>query len=182
MGIFDTVFLEEYRICTICGAQIDSVQTKNFSPALREYRAGDMVSGSPVLSGIIREDLFCSSCNSVSQEVFFSIWHSLLAGVYDSAEEAEERLRHIDRAELMDHIARHQQQAEIWHVRFSRLFGDLKNWYEYQREKQAGEPSDRDLRFFRIKEILEAEDTLAALIEAHHPTNPEDESELNPAD
>ena len=182
MGIFDTVFLEKSRICTICGAQIDSVQTKNFSPALKEYRAGDIVSGSPVLSGVIREDLFCSSCNSVSQDVFFSIWHGLLAGVYDSVEEAEERLRHIDRAELMDHIARHQQQAETWHVRFSRLFGDLKNWYEYQNASEEEEVSGRDLRFFRIKEILEAEDPLAALIEAHHPMNPEDESELNPAD
>ncbi|MDZ7793863.1 MAG: hypothetical protein U5P10_09295 [Spirochaetia bacterium] len=182
MGIFDTVILDTPKVCRACGASIDSVQTKSFSPSLREYRVGDIVSGSPMLTGVIQEDLFCSSCNSVSQEVYFSIWHTLLAGVYDTAKEAEERLLNIDRAELMDYIVRHQKEAETWHVRFARLFGDLKNLYEYQRVNKSEDISDKDLRFFRIREILEAEDSFAALIEAHRPVNPEDESELNPAD
>jgi hypothetical protein len=135
-----------------------------------------------MFTGVIREDLFCSNCNSVSQEVYFSIWHTLLAGIYDTAAEAEERLLHIDRAELMDFIVRHQKEAETWHVRFARLFGDLKNWYEYQRANKTGEVSGHDPKFLRIHEIIEAEDPLAALIEAHRPVNPEDESELGPAE
>jgi hypothetical protein len=182
MGIFDTVTFEEPKVCSSCGARIDSVQTKSFSPALREYRVGDIIGGSPVFSGVVREDLFCSSCNSVSQEVHFSIWHTLLVGIFDNAEEAEERLLHIDRATLMEYIVRHQRETETWHVRFSRLFGDLKNWHEFLRVNQSGEVSDRDPRFFRIREILEAEDPLSALIESHRPVDPEDESELNPAD
>ena len=182
MGLFDTVIFDEPKVCSSCGATIDSVQTKSFSPALREYRVGDIVNGSPMLTGVIMEDLFCSSCNSVFQEVYFSIWHTLLAGVYDTAKEAEERLLHIDRAELMDFIARHQKDAETWHVRFARLYGDLKNWYEYQRANKTEDIADHDPRFLRIHELLEAEDPLADLIEAHRPVNPEDENELNPAD
>jgi hypothetical protein len=182
MGLFDTIILDESKICSSCGAAIETIQTKSFSSALKEYRVGDIVGSSPVFTGVIQEDLFCSSCNSVSQEVYLAVWHTLLAGVYDCVEEAEERLLQIDRAELMDYIVRHQREAEIWHVRFARLFGDLKNWYEHQRVAETEDVSDKDLRFFRIREILEAEDPVAALIEAHRPVNPEDESELNPAE
>ncbi len=182
MGLFDTILLDEVRVCGSCGAAIDAVQTKSFSSALREYRVGDILAGSPMLTGVVREDLFCSNCNSVSQEVYLAMWHTLLAGIYDSPEEAEERLLSIDRAELMDYIARHQRQAETWHVRFARLFGDLKNWYEHRRAVETEGVSDQDPRFFRIREILEADDPIAALIEAHRPVNPEDESELGPAD
>ena len=182
MGLFDTIILDEVRVCSSCGATIDAVQTKSFSSALREYRVGDIVAESPMLTGVVGEDLFCSSCNSVSQELYFAVWHTLLAGIYDSPEEAEERLLHIDRAELMDYIDRHQREAETWHVRFARLFGDLKNWYEHQRAVETETVSDKDPRFFRIREILEAEDPIAALIEAHRPVNPEDESELGSAE
>ncbi|MCF7948416.1 MAG: hypothetical protein K9M94_07495, partial [Spirochaetia bacterium] len=150
MGIFDTVILDEPKVCSSCGATIDSIQTKSFSSALREYRVGDIVGGSPMLTGVVREDLFCSSCNSVSQEVYFSIWHTLLAGVYDTADDAEERLLHIDRAELMDFIVRHQKKAETWHVRFARLYGDLKNWYEYQRANRTEDTPGHDPKFLRI--------------------------------
>ena len=182
MGVFDTIILDEARVCSSCGATIETMQTKSFSSALKEYRVGDIVAGSPMLTGVVREDLFCSSCNSVSQELYLALWHTLLAGVYDHADEAEERLLHIDRAELMDYIVRHQREAETWHVRFARLFGDLKTWHEHQRAAETEEISDRDPRFFRIREILAAEDPVAALIEAHRPVNPEDESELGPAE
>ncbi|MCF7914933.1 MAG: hypothetical protein K9L66_07205 [Spirochaetaceae bacterium] len=103
-------------------------------------------------------------------------------GIFDTADEAEERLLHIDRAELMDFIVRHQKKAETWHVRFARLYGDLKNWYEYQRANRTEDTSGHDPKFLRIHEIIEADDPLSALIEAHRPVNPEDESELGPAD
>ncbi len=59
MGLFDTVIFDEPKVCSSCGATIDSVQTKSFSPALREYRVEDIVNGSPMLTGVIMEDLFC---------------------------------------------------------------------------------------------------------------------------
>jgi hypothetical protein len=191
MGLFDTIFFEEPKICSSCGAKIDSVQTKAFDPALLEYRVGDVVSGSPLLSGVIREDLFCNGCNTMTQAVYLAIWHTLLVGVYDTEEEAEARITKVDRAELLDYIARHQKQSWTWHNRFSRLFGDLRNLYDYQHElEEEGEIAAntetvgkiRNLRFFRIKEILDTKDPLAALIEAHRPENPEDETELKPAE
>lgn len=180
MGIFDTVLLDQPRNCKICGACIDQVQTKVFDPVLREYRVGDIISGSPVLAGVIQEDLFCPSCNSISQKVYFAIWHTLLVGVFDTIEEAETRMQSVDRSELLDHIARHQTQALTWHNRFSRLYGELQNLHDYLRHPEKGTQDLSDLRFFRIKEIVEGDDPLEALIEAHRPVNPEDEAELSP--
>ena len=60
MGLFDTVVLDEARACSSCGATIDAVQTKSFSSALREYRVGDIVAESPMLTGVVWEDLLLS--------------------------------------------------------------------------------------------------------------------------
>jgi hypothetical protein len=178
MGLFDTVFFDVPRACSNCGTKIDHVQTKHFDPILREYRVGDIITGSPVLTGVLQEELFCSGCNSFSDKIYFSIWHTVLLGIFNGPREAEERVREVDRAELIDYIDRHQREAETWHGRFSRLYGDLQNLHDYQREPKKKGESRRDIRFFRIRDLLEKEDPLGALIDAHRPVNPEDETEL----
>ena len=110
MGIFDTVYFDRPRTCSQCGTSIGEVQTKVFDPGLREYRVGDVVYGSPVLSGVLREDLYCPHCNSSKEKIYFSIWHTLLIGVYDDQESAEERLNSVDRAELLEYLLHHQAE------------------------------------------------------------------------
>ncbi|HKK48550.1 MAG TPA: hypothetical protein VJ932_05605 [Alkalispirochaeta sp.] len=180
MGLFDTVFMTPSRRCSNCGSDIDQVQTKAFEPGLREYAVGDMITGTPIVSGVVREDLYCPSCNQTPQQVFFAVWHSLLVGICDDANEAEERIRNVDRAELLDYLTQHQQQALQWHDRFSRLYGELQNLHDYQqRSSVKNDSTDRNSpKFFRIREFVDSEDPLGALIRANKPINPEDETEV----
>ncbi|TVR65959.1 MAG: hypothetical protein EA427_17135 [Spirochaetaceae bacterium] len=186
MGIFDTVRFDPPRTCPNCGTTISEVQTKVFDPGLREYRVGDVIYGSPILSGVIREDLYCPGCaameNSERRSVWFSIWHTLLVGVYDDPSEAEARLQTVDRAELLDYLARHQSAALTWHDRFSRLYGELQNLHDFQQRDENDEAKREDLRFFRIREILDADDPLGELISNNRPQNPEDETEVSRED
>lgn len=181
MGIFDTVFLNPTRRCSHCGAEIDQVQTKAFDPGLNEYRVGDLIAGSPIISGVIREDLYCPACNQTPQQVYFAIWHSLLVGVSDTVHEAEARIGNVDRAELLDYLERHQRAALQWHDRFSRLYGELQNLHDYQMQGSSPVPpsgADENPKFFRIRDFIQSDDPLGALIRANKPVNPEDETEV----
>lgn len=180
MGLFDTVFFSPPRKCRNCGSEIDQVQTKAFEPGLQEYQVGDVIAGAPMLTGVIREDLYCPACNTNPQPVYFAIWHTLLVGVYDDPESAEQRLGGVDRAELLDYLARHQQEALTWHDRFSRLYGELQNLHDYQQyvqEKESAGAGDNP-QFFRIRDYVKAGDPLGELIKTNKPVNPEDETEV----
>lgn len=186
MGIFDTVRFDPPRTCPNCGTEISEVQTKAFDPGLREYCVGDVIYGSPILSGVIREELYCPGCaageHTKRRGVWFSIWHTLLVGVYDDHVEAENRLQTVDRAELLDHLARHQSSALTWHDRFSRLYGELQNLHDYQQRDPSDTSHRSDLKFFRIREIVDANDPLGELIRNNKPVNPEDETEVGRED
>ena len=181
MGLFDTVFFAPPRKCRNCGNEIDQVQTKAFEPCLQEYQVGDVISGAPMLSGVIREELYCPACNTNPQEVFFSIWHTLLVGVYDDPQAAEQRIQGVDRAELLDYLARHQRQALTWHDRFSRLYGELQNLHDYQQftTNGTGTIAKDSPQFFRIRDYVASTDPLGELIRTNKPVNPEDETEVD---
>ncbi|MFW5642488.1 MAG: hypothetical protein ACOCV0_00430 [Alkalispirochaeta sp.] len=180
MGIFDTVTFEPPRMCITCGASISEVQTKAFDPGLREYRVGDVIYGSPLLNGVIREDLYCPRCNASKQKIYFSIWHTLLVGVHDDLKSAEERIGSVDRSELLDYLVQHQAEALQWHDRFSRLYGELQNFHDYQAGVESGNSKQRENpMFFRIREYVDAPDPLGELIRANKPVNPEDETEVS---
>ncbi len=179
MGIFDTVYINPPCTCTSCGASIGEVQTKVFDPGLREYRVGDVVSGSPILNGIVREQLYCPRCNASNQDVFFAIWHTLLVGIHDSYRDAETRITSVDRAELLDYLHQHQEEALRWHDRFSRLYGELQNFHDFQSDSapDSAERKDNPM-YFRIREYVDTPDPLGELIRANKPENPEDETEF----
>lgn len=147
---------------------------------------GDLIYGSPILSGVIREELYCPGCAAAERtdrmSVWFAVWHTLLVGVYDDPVQAEARLQTVDRAELLDYLARHQSAALTWHDRFSRLYGELQNLHDYQNRGPDEEAVRDDLRFFRIRDILDTEDPLGELIRNNKPENPEDETEVGRED
>lgn len=182
MGLFDTVIFSSPVRCPECGHEIDNVQTKLFGSTLQEYRVGDVVEACPVLSGVMRESLYCPQCHTQNQAIYFSVWHTLLVGTSLDKEEAEARITHIDRAELLDYLAAHQKRALQWHNRFARLYGELQTYHDFMNTNPplGAEAASKDIRYFRIASYVQEADALAALIEGNKPTNPEDEEEVAP--
>jgi hypothetical protein len=60
MGMFDTIIFENPIKCEICGALIESTQTKEFECMMETYYIGDIVRSSTI-TGIIKEELYCDN-------------------------------------------------------------------------------------------------------------------------
>jgi len=180
MGIFDAILFETPFLCKHCGAPIDQVQTKAFEPGLNEYRTGDVIESSPIMSGVIRETLYCPSCNKSAQTVYVAMWHSVLVGTYATHDEAERRIREVDRIDLIEFLSNQQKRALQWHDRFSRLYGELQILHDYNKQKAAGAVPDTSetARFFKIRQYVDSDDSLGSLIAGNKPVNPEDETEV----
>lgn len=169
MGMFDTILLEKVTHCTACGALIESLQTNQFGQNLEEYRIGDIVEPSPVITGIITEQVFCPKCHSSEQTVYLTIWQSLLTGIYADVATAEKDLLGIDRSDLLSHLLRHQRAERMWSRRFEKLYNELTQYHEYEQDLQDEKGADHaSLRYLHITEHLKQPDPLASILENHN--------------
>ncbi len=179
MGMFDTIIFKTPLKCSACGAECTSTQTKEFDCLLADYRIGSVVSGSAVLSGIIKESAWCNACHKAGQrtewDIYLIIWHSVLAGVEEDLAKAEARLASVDRLDLIGWMDEAQREEEQWRRRYYGLSNDITKWHAHLARKDEPEPVDEDgkkrralLNFFELPEkILNASDPLAALIAAN---------------
>ncbi len=78
MGLFDTILLVPPLTCPRCGSATE-LQTKLFDPTMMTYRAG----------------------HEALTPVYLIVWHSILAGVALSEEDAHARLSAVDRVDLI---------------------------------------------------------------------------------
>lgn len=131
MGLFDTIILKEPFTCTSCGNIIINTQTKAFSNTLSYYQIGDIVKENQIITGIIKEDLFCEQCHDSSSNIYITLWNSLLTGIYYKRSEAEKELFHIDSGILLNHILRHQEEAEYITEKYNKLANLIRVYYEY---------------------------------------------------
>ena len=97
MGMFDTIHFKKPLACPSCGAEITSLQTKDFECVLTSYQIGSVLRGGSVHSGIIKETLWCDACNKAGRSpanspVYLVVWHTVLAGVAQELAQAEARL------------------------------------------------------------------------------------------
>ena len=60
MGMFDTIHVKTPLICPTCAAEILSLQTKELSDSMAQFKIGSVLKDSPVLTGIVKETLWCS--------------------------------------------------------------------------------------------------------------------------
>jgi len=181
MGMFDTIHFPTPIQCPNCGREERSLQTKEFGQILAEYKIGSMLHASPVVTGIVKESLWCSECyktgGSAQSSVYLVIWHSVLAGVEQDLDRAEARLRSVDRLDLLGWLDEAQREAALWKDRYYRLHGDLRRWHEYGVRVRTPEPDisgeeGEKLRAFQSlfdppPEILSAADPLLAILEAN---------------
>ncbi len=180
MGMFDTIHLKKPLICPDCGTKVSSIQTKHFDSCMADFKVGSVLSGSPVLSGIIKETLWCNACHKAGKQptespVYIVVWHSLLAGVEQDLAKAEARLAAVDRLDLIAWLDEAQRDAARWARRYHKLFSDVSRWHEHLTRLPEPEPTGPDAerkrafrRFFSLPdEILTAADPLAAILAAN---------------
>ena len=185
MGLFDTILLDPPITCPTCDRRLE-LQTKHFEPAMITYRIGSIITGSPVLSGILTEDLFCYDCYKAERDhrvdVWLVVWHSILAGVERSEQAAEARLASVDRLDLIRWLDEAQRAERTWRSRFRGFYRDVSRWHEHlehpEMDDEGEEPEQSRRRALRAlfgvpKEILEAPDPLATILAEHNETSEE---------
>ena len=121
--MFDTIAFPAPIACRECGHSIASTQTKQFGCILDTYRVGDVIPHSPIVLGVLEEELYCETCGRLDQKAYLSLWHSLLIAVCQERAEAEHRLASVDRAEILSHLIAHQAEEK----RLRRLLHGLLN-------------------------------------------------------
>ena len=182
MGMFDTIHLKTPLLCPACGAEVRSLQTKEFDCIIAHYKIGSLVTASPVLTGIVKETLWCDACHKSGQQpsdspVYLVIWHSVLAGVEQDFAKAEARLAATDRLDLIAWLDEAQREAARWRRHYHDLHHDVQRWHEHLARPAAPEPEATGAtaehrrafqRFFDLpEEILTAPDPLAAILAAN---------------
>ena len=187
MGMFDTIHVKTPLICPVCGAEVRSLQTKEFDCTMAHLKIGSMLSGSSVMTGIIKEFLWCEACYKTRREsgdksdpppeppVYLVIWHSLLAGVEQDLAKAEARLAAVDRLDLIGWLDEAQRESARWRRHYHGLYNDVSRWHEHlaraAEPEPSGEAAERSRAFCRLfdlpEEILKAPDPLAAILETN---------------
>jgi len=185
--MFDTIHVKTPLLCPVCRAEVRSIQTKEFDCIMAHFKIGTVLTGSPVLTGIIKEHLWCRACSDAGQPtespVYLVIWHSVLAGVEQDLAKAEARLTTPDRLDLIGWLDEAQREAARWRRHYHGLYHDVQRWHEHLArtpEPEATGASAKPRRALQRlldlpEEILTAPDPLAAILTANK--HADDESE-----
>lgn len=92
MGMFATIHVKTPLICPVCGAAVQSFQTKEFACLMAHLKIGSVLSGSSVMTGIVKDSLWCEACYQARRasgeqadpppepHVYLVIWHSISTG------------------------------------------------------------------------------------------------------
>ena len=175
MGMFDTIHVKAPLLCPTCSAEIRSLQTKEFGSVMAHFKIGTVLRDSPVLTGIVKEALWCDACHNAKREqtnppIYLVIWHSILAGVEQDLAQAEARLAAVDRLDLIAWLDKAQREAARWRAHYYDLLRDVERWHQHlARQNEPEEKDERRRAFQRLfdlpQEILTAPDPLAAILE-----------------
>jgi hypothetical protein len=171
MGLFDILILGDSIKCPDCGIEINSVQTKVFENCLDTYEPGDITRGCSIRTGLISETLYCEKCRWPKGRdnglVYIAIWHSIYIGIFISEDEAEERLRSIDRLDLIEWLDKAQTERELWHRRFNNVYQEISILSEYEKAEDKEAFLSNTINLLSKSELLEAEDPLDDLVKRH---------------
>lgn len=179
MGMFDTIYVRKPLLCPVCGAEVGALQTHHFGETMAHFKIGSVLSASPVLTGIVRETLWCQACYKAGRPsdspVYLIVWHSLLAAVEQDLAKAGASLAAVDRLDLIGWLDEAQREAARWRRHYHALFTDISRWHEHLTSPPDPEPADpsteRQRAFRRLfalpEEILAAPDPLAAILAAN---------------
>mgnify|MGYP006278433663 FL=1 len=171
MGLFDTVHLLEPLELPGLDEPVTEIQTKHFGSVMEDYTVGSILPESPVLIGILEETVWCKGETEGEEgrlvPVYFAIWHRILAGVYLDSKAAEERLRTVDRLDLIHWLDTAQGEAKKWRRRHGRFYWDIQKWHEHLNRPESERADYVGMPWHLPEEILNAPDPLGAILERH---------------
>jgi len=195
--MFDTIHVKTPLLCPTCGAAHHDFQTKEFGSSMADYRVGSVLNWSPVVTGILKERLWCSTCYEAGRPtdesvLYVVIWHSVLAGVEQDLGKAEARLAAVDRLDLIGWLDEAQREAMQWQRRYHGLFHDVRRWHEHLRRASMPPPENESdgaperhpalRRLFALPdEILDAPDPLGAFLAKHDRAEAEESQDASRA-
>ena len=181
MGMYDTFVTRSAFICPDCGAEFNSIQTKEFDKSLNIYHPGDIIRGRGIRNGIVRETLFCDKCrgpkNDDDKSIYILIWNMIYVDLFKTEAEAEEQLKSIDRLSLLEWLDKAQIERDLWHRRFNNLYYEISTLNEYEQAEDKEAYLSNAVMIHSEKEILENDNPLFAILEKHivHERNAADE-------
>jgi len=155
MGLYDTIILSTPINCVKCGNPIKKFQTKAFENALNSYRIGDVVNymcSSRVISGILEDGLYCRECESFDQLVYMVIYHMILIGVCGDKVKAHQKLREMNRADLIALYGALRQRKKLWKAKYKRLHYLVDSYRSYLHDGQIESTDLMDC--LQAKEVL----------------------------
>ena len=164
----DLLLTREIQPCGFDGSIMTSLQAEQIEVNLAEVK-----------TGIIEEHLYCPNCGASSQNIFITIWHSLITGIYLESTEAEAKLLSIDRADILNHLMTHQRSYEELLRRYLNLYHTIEGYHEYITASATGREWDPGIRFLstRVSEFVKSKDPLFAILESFKPLRTEEYEE-----
>ncbi|MDP1588885.1 MAG: hypothetical protein Q8M07_14140, partial [Prosthecobacter sp.] len=156
--MFDTIRLDPPLKCPVCSADVAEVQTHDFGETLSVYRIGSVVTMSPMLTGIMKETLYCAACckEDASRErvpVYIGIWHSILVTAGFQLSEVESRLAAVDRLDLIGWLEQAQREARDWERRFHGLRNDVHLYREHLQTPPEATMTEKDARRAALRRV-----------------------------
>lgn len=101
MGLYDTIIFPNPIPCSFCENPIKDTQTKKFENLMLTFEVGDVIQG-PLISGIIKEELYCNKCKKFIEEpnIYIVIKNFIFIDVVTDLKEAEEKLNKFNEGNL----------------------------------------------------------------------------------
>lgn len=184
MGLFDTVKLSDPLKIPGFAKLVSEFQTKEFGSAMRVYTIGSLLPESPVHYGIVKEQLWEPSKeneNGITQTIYLVIWHHILAGVYLEAQKAEERLRTVDRLDLIRWLDQAQRKAHRSQRRYQKFHHTVSNYHQHLKRSSEEKETPFDFLWRLPEEILNDPDPLGKILEREEQKETENDDD-NPYD
>jgi hypothetical protein len=169
MAMFDTIYFDKPYICSHCGAEIGSTQTKVFDQTLSNYHVKDCVSHAEDIR-IVKEELFCYKCSKFKdQYVYLAVARGILVGVADTLHDARGMLNDMNLEKMIlwyhDLFKKFREESR----EKSNALGFMRNtveWFEkgYHKLGEGNDAEKRGLFFSLNKEYLkDAQEPLQAM-------------------
>ena len=170
MGMFDTLIFSEAIACVQCGTPVPSTQTHSLGETLDTFRVGDVAAAGEITTGVLKEQLYCKQCKKFDQNIYVTLWHGLITGVYRDEADAERNLLAVDRADLLYYLTEHQRERRRVRKLLRHALAVVQSYADYAASEDQEAFLEAPFGFLtrsELKQHLAAADPLKSIVEEY---------------